>query len=885
MATPYFVADHANVTILRSLASSAFGTYTLNLPDGVELEDVYTLDAPGNELGYVADVAGDRRVGGLARRFVRADVSVTAADSADPDRVPESNVDRVLREVAERVSGDFFLESDISRAGLGPWREFVDFMVGDTARVDIWGRIVPLPITRIDPTVSEHDIEDVTVHLGGQIVSDEEARQAENLVLHKALVQDRRDLAGLEAVAAAAKSTADAARVESSEAKTTAATALSEVRDEGGVLKSYSQLAAEASAEAQAASAQAWEWSQTAATHSSDAALHSTTAKAYSESAAAASAASSGHSTTAQEWATSAAGDSKKAAEASAAATAASSASLNASKQAGTYSQQAQSASAAASSHSTTAATHSSEANLYSLASAASAGDAEAARKLAEEERRLAENARAAAEADRKLSEEARAAAERARDASEQGRADAETQRMYAEQARARAEAGRAQSHMAMMMAEWARDLAEQHRAAAEASRAAAETERARAETARAAAEADRAAAEKARSEAETFRAAAETARDQAEQRRAAAETERVKAETARIETERIANQQRDDAILLHDNQLKWIRWQKPVFDYRFSVESGLTGGHVGNTMHNGLVDITLNNTGGKGMTIVVRPGWAGKYSVEMTYTTGGSYGFSGRLTGAAQQAISYLEASDKVIRRAEVHVWPEWGTEPREYLLRPKGGAFAWTPGYDNQFEGNPIDAQADRARFTNIAVVASEDVQVLSGSSWVLRESGVTIPRGTYFRPAPGDAQNLLTLFTEVRGQLNWEPGAPVSGKQTVKVAQQTLPRDRWTTVASWTGLAWTSNVNAAIKTVVRFDRLNAISSTTYGTRLMVNGVEIGANMRNSLGGMNLTFNLDRTRALKASDRIELQALCSAGISGERVITSGDMSVTWDS
>ena len=214
MTIPFFVADAANVTVLRSVASTAFGKYDLQVPEGINLEDVYSFAAPGNELGYVAGLSG-ARVGGMMRRFVRADVSVTAANESDPSWVPDSNVDQVLREAEQRVSGDFFLESDITLAGLGPWTPFVDFQVGDTANVDIWGRVVQLPVTRIDPVVSDHSVVDFRVHVGGQLVSDEDARLAENEVIRRALVEDRRDLAGL-------KSQVSKAVQDSSEAKKTA---------------------------------------------------------------------------------------------------------------------------------------------------------------------------------------------------------------------------------------------------------------------------------------------------------------------------------------------------------------------------------------------------------------------------------------------------------------------------------------------------------------------------------------------------------------------------------------------------------------------------------------------------------------------------------------
>lgn len=195
MATPYLIADSAQVTVLRSLASTAFGKYGLKLPEGVDLEDVYEVSAAGNELAYVSSLGSKRRVGGMFRRFVRADVDVTAQGE---DMVPASDVERVLDEAAKRVSGDFFLESDISKAGLGPWVPMVDFHVGDIANVEIWGRVVPLVVTRVEPKRSEHSDNDWSVHVGGQLLSDSEARLAENAEIYNAVVSDRRELAGLD---------------------------------------------------------------------------------------------------------------------------------------------------------------------------------------------------------------------------------------------------------------------------------------------------------------------------------------------------------------------------------------------------------------------------------------------------------------------------------------------------------------------------------------------------------------------------------------------------------------------------------------------------------------------------------------------------------------
>ncbi|MDK8693573.1 hypothetical protein [Corynebacterium sp. MSK158] len=195
MPTPYLIADSAQVTVLRSLASTAFGKYSVALPEGVDLEDVYEVSAPGNELAYVSSLGGKRRVGGMFRRFVRADVNITAQGE---DMVPASDVERVLDDAAKRVSGDFFLESDITLAGLGPWVPMVDFQVGDIANVEIWGRVVPLAVTRIEPKRTDHSDSDWSIHVGGQLLSDSEARLAENTDIYNAVVNDRRELAGLD---------------------------------------------------------------------------------------------------------------------------------------------------------------------------------------------------------------------------------------------------------------------------------------------------------------------------------------------------------------------------------------------------------------------------------------------------------------------------------------------------------------------------------------------------------------------------------------------------------------------------------------------------------------------------------------------------------------
>lgn len=225
MRRPYLIAESPQVTVLRSLASTAFGKVSVTLPEGVEMDGIFTPSAPGNELGYVAALNSEKRVGGMFRRFVRADVSITAKGAP----APASDVEQVLDEAAKRTSGEFFLESDITLAGLGDWVPLQDFQVGDLVDVEIWGMVVPMRVTRIEPIVSDHSIVDWRVHVGGQLVSDEDALLAANATIHRVLVEDRRDLAGLSERVVVAQATADdageSARVADSKAVAAQATA------------------------------------------------------------------------------------------------------------------------------------------------------------------------------------------------------------------------------------------------------------------------------------------------------------------------------------------------------------------------------------------------------------------------------------------------------------------------------------------------------------------------------------------------------------------------------------------------------------------------------------------------------------------------------------
>lgn len=204
MSMPYFVATAPKVTVLRSLASTAFGVRKVDYPDGINAPE---LDHESHEPGYVAALQG-KRVGGFARRFIRADVSIVADGG---DKAPFSDVERVLDDAEKRTSGEFFLETEVDSSGLGPWVPFVDFQVGDLARVEVFGTPVVLPVTRIAPGIDDAGHESWTVHLGGQLVSDEQARLAESEQIRRNVDESWRELANVKAEAAKAHARAEQA--------------------------------------------------------------------------------------------------------------------------------------------------------------------------------------------------------------------------------------------------------------------------------------------------------------------------------------------------------------------------------------------------------------------------------------------------------------------------------------------------------------------------------------------------------------------------------------------------------------------------------------------------------------------------------------------------
>lgn len=210
------IADGGELSILRTVASHAWGRWEVEWPDSVP-EDSQNLPPEGKELGFLHALPAAPS-GRLARRFVRADVSITAAEyTLEGEIIPLSgfsDVEQVLDAAASRTEGAAFVERDINRSGLGALIPRVDFDVGDVVPVMVWGKILRLPVTLIEAVTSEGAVIDWSVHVGSQVV-DSAAREQSLLALKRDIAVERRerlrDSGEVRTAARVAQATADTA--------------------------------------------------------------------------------------------------------------------------------------------------------------------------------------------------------------------------------------------------------------------------------------------------------------------------------------------------------------------------------------------------------------------------------------------------------------------------------------------------------------------------------------------------------------------------------------------------------------------------------------------------------------------------------------------------
>ncbi|MCQ9345853.1 hypothetical protein [Corynebacterium phoceense] len=521
------VADGGSVTIGRRLAFYSYGKFDVIIPDDREQQE--TDDRIEN--GYIARNPGTV-MGRFDFGFIRADATINLQSQT-------SDLELAIDSTNARSEGDVYLERDITPPGFGGAVPGVDFEVDDIVRVRMWRNFLRLPVTAIDYIASTSDgPRDSRVHVGGQVISDAEARRRNNNEILLQLNNEKRQRL---------KDTS-AIRETASKAKQNSEIALRAATDADGVIQGhvetawehtvqagkYSDAASEASDRATAASEEVAKqrpiiekYAQDAETYSMNASKHSLNARLYTDSAREASEQSAAYSEQSHVWSQESHTWSVKSQEASTASAQASQAASGYSAAAETYSKAAKAASDKVAELQPTIAA---DAQAAKTASVTANGFSTSAKNASD----AASKASSAATTAQGLSEEAMRQAEIFRNDAETNRSLAEQQRQAAETARSKSFGAMVSASVSMGVAEQARSEAEEQRRQAEAARSEAETNRSLAEQQRRAAEAARDAAEDGRDRAERFRNEAERFRNEAETRRGLAEGEREKAETAR---------------------------------------------------------------------------------------------------------------------------------------------------------------------------------------------------------------------------------------------------------------------------------------------------------------------------------------------------------------
>ena len=188
------IADGGEMTVLRDLAAYSYGQWSVDWPESVP--DDQRPELPDDrDFGYASKLKQDP--GMFGRRFVRADVDITAQDFDDAGApIPftgESNVEETLDETSRRTEGDVFFEREITRAGLGALVPRVDFDVDSVVPVLIWGKTIPAPVTSIEDVVESGAVVDYRVHVGGQLLQDDAARERANREVERTITQERRE--------------------------------------------------------------------------------------------------------------------------------------------------------------------------------------------------------------------------------------------------------------------------------------------------------------------------------------------------------------------------------------------------------------------------------------------------------------------------------------------------------------------------------------------------------------------------------------------------------------------------------------------------------------------------------------------------------------------
>lgn len=194
-------ADGGDMTVGRSIPVYVLGAFDVVLPEGREQEKGDDRVRNGYIYRPPTPAAGSLDVG-----FVKADVKLDFGAKT-------SSLERVVDAAIRRTEGDVFFERDIYQSGLGGFTPGRDFDLHDVIQVDVWGKLLPSPVTAIDyeGSVSQRSLA-ARVHVGGQMITDAEGLQAKtDATLERVEAEKRQRLKSIGAVSKQAASAGTAA--------------------------------------------------------------------------------------------------------------------------------------------------------------------------------------------------------------------------------------------------------------------------------------------------------------------------------------------------------------------------------------------------------------------------------------------------------------------------------------------------------------------------------------------------------------------------------------------------------------------------------------------------------------------------------------------------
>lgn len=182
MGKPLLVADGGTMTVGRRQATYVYGSFDVRLPEGREQADV----EKRLQNGYIYRPDEPAR-GRFDVAFVRADATVDLTAQT-------SDLETQIEAAQLRTEGDIFFERDITDSGTGRYRPGIDIKRGDIVDVLIWGRILPLPITRWEMISDDTTSVGWRWHVGGAMIEDAEALRSHNDQLLQQIAQEKRQM-------------------------------------------------------------------------------------------------------------------------------------------------------------------------------------------------------------------------------------------------------------------------------------------------------------------------------------------------------------------------------------------------------------------------------------------------------------------------------------------------------------------------------------------------------------------------------------------------------------------------------------------------------------------------------------------------------------------